>query len=71
LNIDKIDEYSPEIKYEPKMALFAGDEGKELYKKLFAEIKTVKINPIVIIECQQDQENDLRKLYKNLVVLAV
>jgi len=71
LNEDRINECSPEIKYEPKMALFASNNGKGLYEKLFREINERKIDPKVIIECEEYQKADLEKLYNNLITFTV
>ncbi len=72
LDINNIDEYSPEIKYEPHVALFADDKGLKLYKDLFKQIKEKKYNnPTVIIECLEEQKESLQSLYKNLLVVEV
>ncbi|MFZ5391780.1 MAG: peptide chain release factor N(5)-glutamine methyltransferase [Patescibacteria group bacterium] len=71
LDRTKIEEYSPEIKYEPSMALFAEEKGKKIYYDLFAEIKAKKLEPIVIAECSQDQEKELKIAYDNLITIGV
>lgn len=40
---------SPEIEKEPKLALFSGDDGLDLYKKFWLEVKSLEKKPKCII----------------------
>lgn len=71
LDSTKIEEYSPEIKYEPRLALFADENGKKIYFDLFAEIKAKKLKPIVIVECSQDLEKELKIACEDLITIGV
>lgn len=69
---DKRDLYSPEINYEPAQALFADDNGCDLYVKLFQQIKKLKKQPqAVIVECEEEQVNRLKKIYPKAIFITV
>ncbi len=54
---------SPEIKTEPSLALFAGKDGIDVYKKFWSEIKNLNQKPIYILtESLLSQHLDLEKL---------
>lgn len=56
---------SPEINNEPKLALFSGNDGMDLYHKFWDQIKILPKKPIYIItECLIDQQKEMTKLAK-------
>lgn len=57
------------LKFEPAQALFAGDKGLALYKKLFQQISKMNIFPTaVLIEFDPRQIKEIKKLTKVLPV---
>lgn len=56
---------SPEIKNEPKLPLFSGNDGMDWYHKFWDQIKILPKKPIYIItECLIDQQKEMTKLAK-------
>ena len=58
---------SPSIRKEPKLALLAGADGLDCYRRLFAQIKNRKIKNELIIFCEIDetQKDLIIELIKN------
>lgn len=66
------DTYSPEINYEPAEALYAENNGCDLYIKLFQQIKKLKKQPqAVIVECEESQVETLKKIYPKAIFITV
>ncbi len=43
--LSKCDDLDPSVKYEPKLALIAGESGLELYEELFRQIRELNLRP--------------------------
>ena len=71
LDRDKTSSFSPELEYEPKMALYADNSGTELYLSLFKQLDAAKANPKIIAECGEEQCELLMKHYQNLELVGV
>jgi len=51
--------------YEPKIALEAGQDGLKYYRKLFQQIKQLKIKPLLLLEIDSYLKQKLKALTKN------
>lgn len=59
------------IKREPRIALYAGKFGLELYEKLFQQIARLKYRPeFILIEAGARQISSLKKIIKNILIDA-
>lgn len=57
---------SPEIKAEPKLALFSGTDGMDHYKKFWVQAKELPSKPTnIVVESLQSQHQTNNKLAKN------
>jgi len=63
--------YATDLSYEPHLALYAGENGLDYYKDLFAQIKKMKIKPKVIVECEEYQKEAMESIYKNITCVVV
>jgi release factor glutamine methyltransferase len=52
----------PSIAFEPDLALFAGSDGLNVYRRLLKQINAKNINPLLIIEAEPDQKAELVKM---------
>lgn len=59
------DEYGEEIKAEPKIAIFAKDNGLAIIKKFLANaFKYLNKNGVIYMEIGENQEEDIKKIIK-------
>ncbi len=66
VNIDWIDQNSTnELHYEPRNALYAGDMGLELIKKLIQQSENLKNLKFIIIEADPEQHQNIINFAKN------
>ena len=59
------DARQPEIKHEPSVALFSGNDGLDHYRRLATQYAShIKPGGILIIECEPTQKDTLAELFK-------
>ena len=63
---------SEEINKEPKIALFSGDDGMDLYRKFWQQVSSFSLKPAYIItESLKDQHSEMIKLANNASFIHV
>ncbi len=58
---------SSAAKFEPKMAIFAGKDGLNIYRKLISQLKLIERKPkYILVECLDSQIDSLENLFKTV-----
>ena len=58
---------SSAAKFEPKMAIFAGKDGLNIYRKMISQLKLIERKPkYILVECLDSQIDSLENLFKTV-----